>query len=288
MGDINQDGFLSFEIHKFAKQILDDHRHWFSLCEKLNRFGLSKMLDLHIERDIEVKDIIDSPDFEIERKKRQLALAKKYISAGYLTRALSNFQGIILLAEKGMVFEVRTILRCLSEIAFNLVAVAKNENFIEQLICQDYFHRRSALKAVLFNHERGVKIEGKTVDEINIDIDDISEQIKELKIKKLFIKDKAEAAGMLSYYDSQYVLLSDTIHSSTRDLEHYFKIDDDNLIEEILWGPETKGVDLLLFSSADLMIIILNAIQSIFKIALNKEWNKLIDQFNAMADEIEG
>ena len=192
-----------------------------------------------------------------------------------------------MLAEKGMVFEVRTILRCLSEIAFNVMAIAKNEDFIEQLISQDYFHRRSALKAVLYNHNRGVKIEGKTVDELEKDIDEISGQIKELKIKKLLIKDKAEAAGMLYYYDSQYVLLSDTIHSNTRDLEHYFKIDDDNLIEEILWGPETKEVDLLLFSAADLMIIILNAIHSIFDLELNKEWHQLVDQFNKMADEIE-
>jgi len=82
MGNINQDGFLSFEIHKFAKQILDDHKDWFSFCEDLNRFGLFKMLNLQIERDIELKDILDKPNFEIERKKRQFTLAKKSVVSG--------------------------------------------------------------------------------------------------------------------------------------------------------------------------------------------------------------
>ena len=100
------------------------------------------------------------------------------------------------------------------------------------------------------------------------------------------VKDKAETAGMLSYYDSQYLLLSDTIHSSTRDLERYFKVDDDNLIDEINWGPDTKEIDVLLFSVADSIIIILNAIQSIFKIAFDDQWNSIADQFKKMAVEI--
>ena len=148
------------------------------------------------------------------------------IVASLYVRAMSNFQGTILMAERGMINEAKSLLRCLLECMFAVVAIDKDKNVVNQFVLDDLLQRKDYLKAFTRTKGEGMPHHEGTpsMEEIDNLLQNIENQIEKNNVKKFTKRDLAEKAELLTTYDTAYKLLSGTIHVNVRDLEQYLEI----------------------------------------------------------------
>jgi Family of unknown function (DUF5677) len=109
---IAHEGFLSPEVAEWTQMLRSKNTKWFSLAERLSKFGL-KMLGQAC------------PSVQSELNVFSLAL---------FARCLSNFQAVILLIERGLIVEAISITRvCLEGFIFLAVLSEEKEDFIEKM-----------------------------------------------------------------------------------------------------------------------------------------------------------
>jgi hypothetical protein len=113
---INELGFLSPDIEVFIRNFRNKHPEEFRLADHLNQVAQRMLHSIALRSDASEPNA-------------------KYVIALMFTRALSSFQGGIILVERGMAAESRTIARSLFETAACICATANlGESFVEMLI----------------------------------------------------------------------------------------------------------------------------------------------------------
>jgi hypothetical protein len=265
MGKIEQNGFLSEEIQQWVEKHRRDNTKWFSLCEEINKFSHKVMLATEVHEN----DLIE------------------LIAATLLVRAMSNFQGMLILAERGMKHESEVLLRSLLERTFAMVAIDKNKQVGIVLIFNDLFRRKRLLNTTHRNLLIGnISDDNQKFDvEIDKEIGKINEEISERVVREYNIKDSACDAGMTEVYDTEYKLLSGSLHVNVRDMERHLKINESKNVKKILWGPDTEGIDFILFSGAEKMLLILTAVAHIFSLDYDNEWELILKTYNELGKQ---
>ncbi len=255
-------GYLSEEISLWIKKHREKNSEWFTLCENINELSHSTMFTFAVHNEY----------------LPELIVATIYV------RAMSNFQGTIIMAERGMINEAKSLLRCLLECMFAIVAIEKDKNTSNQFVFDDLLQRKNFLKAYMRNKGKGIPQhkEAPSLKEIDKHLQDIEKQIRENKVKKLEKRDLAKKAGLETIYDSVYKLLSGTIHVNVRDIEQYLKIDNGK-IKEILWGPDVQEIDFVLLTAAETMLRILTAASSLFELSHNKSVQTTLEQYDILS-----
>ena len=128
---INNEGYLSPDITAWIGKHRADNADWFALAGDLNRIAQSQLGRLRARDD----------------EHQSLVVALCFL------RGLSQFQGSIIMAERGMIAEARTLIRGCLETVF-LMGAANAEPDIGELLIQDDAHRRDKIaKKILSNHE---------------------------------------------------------------------------------------------------------------------------------------
>lgn len=256
-------GYLSEEISLWIKKHREKNSEWFMLCENINELSHSTMFTFSVHNEY----------------LPELIVATIYV------RAMSNFQGTIIMAERGMINEAKSLLRCLLECMFAIVAIDKDKDISNQFVFNDLLQRKNLLKAYKRNKGKGIPQHENAPSwkEIDINLQDIEKQIRENKVKRLDNRDFAKKAGLEAIYDSEYKLLSGTIHVNARDIEQYLKIDDNGKIKEILWGPDVQEIDFVLLTAAENMLRILTAASSLFELPHNKSLQTILEQHDMLS-----
>lgn len=262
MSSIEKKGYLSKQITQWIEKHRKEYSEWFKLCEDINIFAHSTMFKMTIHNKY-------LPDI---------------IAASLYIRSMSNFQGVILMAERGMINEAKSLLRCLLECEFAIVSVDKDKNVTDQFVLEDQLQRRDYLKAYKRNRKSGVPhaADAPSVEELDNLLHEIESEIKKNNIKKLTKRDLAEKAGLLETYDSAYKLLSGTIHVNARDLEQYLELGEAGEIKTLFWGPDVKEIDFILFTAAETMLFVLIGISRIFSLKFDETWEKIRDKYNSL------
>ena len=173
------------------------------------------------------------------------------------------------------------------EAVFNLAAIAEHEEGLDLFINDDMHQRRT-----LFNKIRDSK--SKIFDGIKDHAtqalyDEISATIDEKDIKKLSTKRIAEMAGMEDWYLTIYWATSGPVHSRARDLERYFRLDDEGQVHGLSVGPTpAETMSNLAFASFALLPA-WEALAAIFEVDVDSEvadfQNKLRAVFVSTAGE---
>ena len=256
-------GYLSEEISLWIKKHREKNSEWFTLCENINELSHSTMFTFNVHNEY----------------LPELIVVTIYI------RAMSNFQGAIIMAERGMINEAKSLLRCLLECMFAIVAIGKDKNVSNQFVFNDLLERKNLLMAYKRNKGKGIPQheDAPSLKEIDKHLQDIERQIKESKVMRLNNRDFAKKAGLEAIYDSEYKLLSGTIHVNARDIEQYLKIDDNGKIKEILWGPDVQEIDFVLLAAAENMLRILTATSSLFELPHNKSLQTILEQHDILS-----
>ena len=266
MNSIEQSGFLSETISEWIKKHRSDNFEYFKFCEDINDFSHRTMFTMTIHNKVLV----------------ELIVASLYV------RTMSNFQATIILAERGMVNEAKSLLRCMLESMFAIVAIEKDKNIVSQFVLEDLCQRKNYLKAHKRNRDAGVEQSEDAPSEENLEkmLAEIEEDIKKHDVKKLSIRDLAEKASQISMYDSAYKLLSGSIHVNARDLEQYLELNESGDVKKILWGPDVREIDVTLFTAAETMLTVLTSISRIFDLTYEEPWSKFVKTHQKLGEEI--
>lgn len=214
---INEQGFLSPDIQAWIGKHRKESAAWFALAEDLNVIGQRQVGLLKIPAD-------DNQAF---------------LTALLFMRGLSGFQGAVLLAERGMTQEARTLTRGCFETVFCLGAVRKDPAFADAFI-KDDASRREKLARLLLKTPDG--LDTGNIEKLQGFLDDQAQS--GLESQPLQIARAAELAGLTGIYDTYYRGLSnDAAHPSVTALNRHVNADESGLIKGLHWGPDVKDVE---------------------------------------------
>lgn len=247
MMSIDENGFLDVDISSWIKKHRDEHRSLFDVCQEVNLIAQTNLhkLDIHSE---DVQEIL-------------LALL--------LVRALSAYQGSLLLIERGMLTEAKILLRTLLEILFRVGAISKSREIAQAYVLEDEQHRKKFINKFKQLSDSVKEAQG------NPELDDLlktlNQNIAERDIKELKTWWFANKAGLDDFYNSAYSLFSLSVHANVRNLEELVVADEKGNIKEFLYGPDVTGIPLLLLTAGEALIMITYDISRIFQLNLEKQ-----------------
>jgi hypothetical protein len=124
---------LSADIRAWIKKHRTENQAWFGLAEDLNRIGHRQLAILSVPAD-------DKPAF---------------LTALLFMRGLSGFQGAILLAERGMTQEARTLVRGLLRDRILSRCNPEGPAFAEVFVRDDASRRQKLARALLKGDSAG-------------------------------------------------------------------------------------------------------------------------------------
>ncbi len=257
MSPLDQNGFLGAEINNWIQKHRNDHIGWFSLCGYLNTLSQKALGQMAFKKG-------DS---------------QKIVGNVLFGRIVSNYQGVIVLIERGMLYEALTLLRSMLESLFTLGAVTNNEDFAMDYIDEDEHHRLNLLKKMKkLEAEKRDQFFGMSKEEIDRHIEDLSSQIHEKQIKRFTIEELSKMANLHDFYLIHYPYLSSTVHSKPRSLDSYLHNEVSDDVMKIVWGPdiEKDEIDMVLLQVIEFMELSLRAVDQLFKFDLEKT----LDEFN--------
>jgi hypothetical protein len=265
MSSIEDEGFLSDQINQWIEKHRNKNTDWFELCDDINRFSQQTMFSINVHNN----DLVE------------------LMASALYARAMSNFQGIIIMSERGMINEAKILTRCFLECMFKLVAIEKDNNFAKTIILEDLFQRRDYLKAYKRTKEIGIASENYlSLEEIEHLIQDLEKMIKSNGVKKITKRDIAVKAELESIYDTAYKILSSTVHIAPRDLGQYLNNNETENIQEISWGPDIEGIDIILFTAAESMLFVLSSLSNIYRLSYSDIWETIVNRYNKLSKEL--
>ncbi len=249
MSSINEQGFLSKDVDEFVKQNHLEFKDTFDLITDLNRYAQSLMFKINAH----------------DNMFQELLLASLYI------RALSSFQSIVILAEKGIESETRVLLRSFMEVMFTLVACCKSKATAEKYVLNDKIDSLKTIRRVKQYKGKSIlpNVKKMLKHEHELDL-----EIKSNDIKRISIEDMSKLAGLHHHYLTVYDVLSRTAHSKVKDIERNLNQDQNRFI----WGPKNIKNEYLLLTAASFMIIISDHINDFFDIENSKPLKSFNDR----------
>lgn len=261
MDDFGNRGFLSKEIESWIKKIRKEKSEIYKLCDALNIICQKTIYLLKVQSNILEEVLVTTLFF----------------------RAVSNFQSIVLLSERGLINESKIVLRCMLEAMFALTAVAKDEteNISKKLVQKDQVERKKVLKALKRNFSRGgkkTKEEKFRMQNVERIIQEIEHDIQKMEITDLDAEYLAKKAGLSTFYDSAYKYLCGSVHPNVRDLEQYFEKNGNDNIKFLKWEPDISQINLILSTTCESMLIILEGVSKQFLPHFKKERGELYDK----------
>lgn len=257
MPPLIENGFIDEEIESWINKIHQNNSDLFRLCKDVNRLGQNAI-------------------FKIEAHNKDL---QEILSATLYIKALSTYQGIILLVERGMLPQAQILLRALLETIFSLRAITINKSLAIDYVCSDQIQRLKSLNKLKVLH-CGIPPYAD-VDEIMELEQELKKDIEKYKIKKRSTEDWAKEAGMHDWYLTAYTVLCDSVHTNVRELEEYLELSADEEIIEFRWGPSERNLKKVLMSSIECMLLTFKSIGNLFNIE-----EPLIDKFHKQLNDL--
>ncbi|MGH6812410.1 MAG: DUF5677 domain-containing protein [Methylocella sp.] len=220
---IDEQGFLSPEIAAWIGKHRAENRAWFSLAMDLNSVAQQELLLLEVP----LKD------------------NKAVVAALLFVRGLSSFQAGILLAERGMTQDARTITRSCFESVFCYGALRKEPGFLEKFERHDMHSKKKLANALL---ARGLKFEAEVTEKLSQFRDYLERS--GVKAEPPNVEQAAKVAGLGGVYDVYYRGLSnDAAHPSLTALNSYLDVDENKEIKGFRGGPDVTDVEETLIAS---------------------------------------
>lgn len=211
---IDELGFLSPDIQDWIGKHRAEHKGWFELAGGLNSLVQLLILDLRV------------PENDSQR----------LVGALLLMRAASAFQGALLLSERGMTSEARSLVREIFETVFWLGATASDAAFADSMVHDDIHQRRKLARALLSVPADKSGLEQKQVEGLRrfLDQSDSGEALQ--------IEATARKAGLKEIYDTYYRGLSnDSSHPSLTALKRHVEQNGGQVVG-LNWGPNASDV----------------------------------------------
>ena len=209
-------GYLAPMMSEASARFRSENEEWFALAD-----GVSSALQRMAFKNMEAA-ATQSNSFE-----------QKSVSHLVLLRSAGNLQGAILMAERGMVIEARTLVRSVLEDAFCMAALHDQPDvFLDHLKGDDALARKGQAKAIL----KAGKFKHMSETELNAFIAGIP------KLKNLGMEGVAQLGPLRDQYLAYRVLSNDGAHPSATSLARHMAFNDERTAwTGFLVGPGRKA-----------------------------------------------
>jgi hypothetical protein len=221
---IDEQGFLSCNMNLWISKHRTENAVWFAHAEKLNRLGQRAVINVIGETE-DGRGLADH----------------KLVSMLLFVRALSNFQGTMLMAERGMVIEARTLLRTCVESTLCLGALKNDPAFLTTLLHDELRSRKARANFLLKEPGRLAFCDGDAAARLREYVESIDTWGK---LSSNPIEQMAEKAGWVDLYLFYRQLSGDAAHPSITALDRYVLSDESREKAEIRWGPNCPSPDI--------------------------------------------
>jgi hypothetical protein len=261
------DGFLSADMGSTITSHRSQYQRSFDLAGRLN---------------IVCQRIMLSAPVSTENQRELTAIL-------LFARALSSFQGAVLMAEQGMPIEARTLARSCLESAFFLGAVANNPNFLPKLGGADAAYERNkvrwmreasvsdAIESLTPEHRRKLEEHFDKVDRLIAEREAAQDRIAHLKIEAA-----AREGQMFGIYESLYRDLSHrAAHPTLKSLTQHAQMDAQGNVVGLRFGPDTRETGETIYCAMSALLAATAAMRTVFqcsesdKLEVNSLWDFL-------------
>jgi len=221
---IAEQGFLSPDIAHFVAKHRADNKAAFDLADDLNRTAQRLMLGTEVRMEGDV-------------------LSEKNLAQLLFVRALSNFQGVVLLAERGAIVEARTLARTCLETVFALVAAVKMDGrFIDRMVANEMGSKSKGANWLLNRADRADYLHPKADEKLQAFIDRLKADNE--PTGAFGSEDMARRAGLDGLYMFFRQFSSDAAHPMLEALNRYIDNDRGGIGPEITWGPNCGAAEI--------------------------------------------
>jgi hypothetical protein len=235
------DGYLSPDVASWIAKHRAEHAKWFNLADRLNRICQRVMLAAVV------------PDGD----NRALLVML------FFARALSSFQGAVLMIERGMSVEALTLSRSCLESSFYLGAVAHSPDFIERLISSDTAHKRKVATWLTNPAAAVAELSADQLEKLRGFL--VNLKAAPAKAAPVTIKSAADTAGLSDIYETVYRDLSDrAAHPSLNSLLRHISLDAHGNAIGLRFGPETTGVGETILAMTTALFYAVTGMGSVF------------------------
>lgn len=208
-----QTGFLSFKEGGVVADVRAENAEWFDLASDVN----VELMKLAVTAMESAKTSTWSPES---------------VTARVVLRSCSLFQGIILMAERGMIIEARTLSRSLLESAFCIAALHDSPSIFMQMLRDD---DKASLR------KRGDFILAEKLGDSGNDLAKLRKVISKMeKTETISPKKLAKLGPLIKQYLAYLQLSGDSAHISARALHRHIHINADGKGWSYLWGAGDK------------------------------------------------
>jgi hypothetical protein len=227
-------GFFSPEIDELRCTVKKSPRcaPWFALAEDLSRFAL-EVLSGH---QVPLEDL------------------QRFSISPLFVRAHQSFQAAVILAERAMIGDARTVLRSAAEHAIALVAVAADPTFVDRLVAAHRKHQLTTARILLEDTDCRSNLTTEQVQKLEVTVREI-EVLKGQPGKEPKAINWADVAQQhcKDLYNLVYRPLSaDGTHSSVDSMNRHFEADTQMSITALRVAPDVSDtaeiVDTLSFA----------------------------------------
>lgn len=219
---IQDEGFLSAEVGKFIERYHGIHGPVFALARDLNMLG---------QQAVKRESVVGSGLSDVEPLIFLL-----------LVRMLSNFQGAILMAERGALVESRTLSRTCLETVFCLAALARGgEDYVQRMSRAILDERKKAANWILSKPAICQLMGKEHIDKLHSYMNQVANRLD--KIKGLGIEEMARQGNLEALYTWYRQLSGDAAHPTLDALERYLVTDSAGKTA-IRWGPDCDSDEL--------------------------------------------
>lgn len=217
-------GFLSPYVEEAVPAYVRQHAEWFAHAEAMNRAGL----DAFYRRDNEIVGLSSHHPVSL--------------SVRMTFRALSAFQGALILYRRGMVQEGDTLARNVYETAFWLGYLHKDGPAAARAFLND--ERKSQMARARYYLEQFAN--GAYDPNPMIEVQ-LREQVAELKAKitkadDVPVQEVARRSGLYGYYETYKHLSAGSAHNSLNSLHRYLNRNPDGSYDGHTVGPDPDSL----------------------------------------------
>jgi hypothetical protein len=243
---LNDQGFLSDDITHFQHHIRNRYAKYFDLIHRVNTFC----------QQAKHRPSINNLD------------GREMIAACIMIKILNDLQAAILLGERSLTSQARTLIRVGLEAFFILANICRVDDFWRSFILSDQVARLRLLRAIRDNQTVLLEeVRSHVTPEL---ISQLDQEIKEKGITEEKVIELARRVNLMNFYDGAYRLFSQDVHSSPRVLENYGVFDQRDALVSFAWGPKTDDLEAELAIIPRIMILAFAIVNEIFDLRLDE------------------
>lgn len=243
---LNDQGFLSDDIAHFQHHIRNRHAKYFDLIHRVNTFC----------QQAKHRPSIDNLD------------GREMIAACIMIKILNDLQAAILLVERGLTSQARTLIRVGLEAFFILANICRVDDFRRSFILSDQVACLRLLRAIRDNQSVLLEeVRSHVTPEL---ISQLDQEVKENGITEERVMELARRVNLMNFYDGPYRLFSQDVHTSPRVLEKYGVFDQSGALVSFTWGPQTDDLEAELTIIPRIMILAFALVNEMFDLRLDE------------------